>query len=368
MKEINIGKNLAQMRREKGITQDELAQYFDVSKAAVSKWETGTSYPDIALLPQLAAYFNISVDELLGYQPQMTKEDIRKLYHQLAVDFAEKPYDEVMEKCEKIIRKYFSCYSLLVQMGALFLNHAHLAKDPQSLILRVVKLCEKIRNECQDVWIEKEALLIETQAYLVLREPQKVIDLIGETIRPITHETESLAIAYQMQGNKEKSNQILQICMFQHLCSLLGDAITYIAGYGENPKQIEQTIEWAMKVAEIFDIEKLHVNTAFNIYMASAQFYAYMGKMQEALSMLEKYVECCVGINFPLTLGGNDYFDKIDSWIEEFELGKDSPMNALIIKEALIQGMVENPFFKELEQDKRYQELAGQLKINLEGK
>lgn len=50
-----------------------------VSKAAVSKWETGLSYPDITLLPVLAAYFNISIDELMGYEPQMGKEDIRKL-------------------------------------------------------------------------------------------------------------------------------------------------------------------------------------------------------------------------------------------------------------------------------------------------
>lgn len=65
MKETNIAKVLVNMRKEKGITQDELANYIGVSKASVSKWETGQSYPDIAFLPQLAAYFNISVDELI---------------------------------------------------------------------------------------------------------------------------------------------------------------------------------------------------------------------------------------------------------------------------------------------------------------
>ena len=55
---------IMQGRKAKGITQEELAQFMGVSKAAVSKWETGQSYPDITYLPQLAAYFNISVDEL----------------------------------------------------------------------------------------------------------------------------------------------------------------------------------------------------------------------------------------------------------------------------------------------------------------
>ena len=83
MKELNLSNILVKKRKEKGITQDQLAAYIGVSKASVSKWETGQSYPDITFLPQLAANFNMSVDELIGYKPQMTKEDIRKLYLRL---------------------------------------------------------------------------------------------------------------------------------------------------------------------------------------------------------------------------------------------------------------------------------------------
>ena len=62
MKELNLSNILVKKRKEKGITQDQLAAYIGVSKASVSKWETGQSYPDITFLPQLAAYFNMSVD------------------------------------------------------------------------------------------------------------------------------------------------------------------------------------------------------------------------------------------------------------------------------------------------------------------
>ena len=57
MKEIRLGRVLVGNRHKRGITQDELAAYLGVSKAAVSKWETGMTYPDITLLPQLAARF-----------------------------------------------------------------------------------------------------------------------------------------------------------------------------------------------------------------------------------------------------------------------------------------------------------------------
>jgi len=83
MNGINISKIIAGKRRLKGITQDQLATHIGVSKASVSKWETGQSYPDITFLPQLAAYFDISIDDLMGYEPQMTKENIKKLYHRL---------------------------------------------------------------------------------------------------------------------------------------------------------------------------------------------------------------------------------------------------------------------------------------------
>jgi transcriptional regulator with XRE-family HTH domain len=117
MKEINIARAIINKRREKGLTQDDLASYIGVSKASVSKWETGQSYPDITFLPQLAAFFNISMDELMGYEPQMSKEDIRKLYLSLSSDFTVKPFDEVLKRCREIAKKYFSCFPLRNNKG-----------------------------------------------------------------------------------------------------------------------------------------------------------------------------------------------------------------------------------------------------------
>lgn len=104
MKEISIHKIIADKRKEKGITQEELAAYIGITKASVSKWETGQSYPDITFLPLLASYFNISIDELISYKPQMEQEDIKELYHRLAEAFSEKSFDEVMMECRKIIK------------------------------------------------------------------------------------------------------------------------------------------------------------------------------------------------------------------------------------------------------------------------
>lgn len=58
--------SVAELRKLKGVTQVELAEYLGVSFQAVSKWENGTSMPDIEMLPLLSRYFKVSVDEILG--------------------------------------------------------------------------------------------------------------------------------------------------------------------------------------------------------------------------------------------------------------------------------------------------------------
>jgi len=64
--EIQLSKKLKLMRRKNNSTQDELAMYLGISPQAVSKWERNEGYPDITLLPKIAGYFHVSVDELLG--------------------------------------------------------------------------------------------------------------------------------------------------------------------------------------------------------------------------------------------------------------------------------------------------------------
>jgi transcriptional regulator with XRE-family HTH domain len=61
-----LGKRIANLRREKELKQDDLAQMLDVSPQAVSKWENDQTCPDISLLPELAKILGVTVDELLS--------------------------------------------------------------------------------------------------------------------------------------------------------------------------------------------------------------------------------------------------------------------------------------------------------------
>ena len=69
MEQQSMGKRIMQLRKEKGYTQEQLAEMMGVSAQAVSKWENDVSCPDISILPMLAEKLGVSTDELLGVKP-----------------------------------------------------------------------------------------------------------------------------------------------------------------------------------------------------------------------------------------------------------------------------------------------------------
>lgn len=97
--ENTLGKRIAALRRQKELTQDNLAQILDVSSQAVSKWENDQTCPDISLLPQLAQTLGVSVDELLSGKsehlpvvqmlPKEKQKDINDMMLRIIVDSAD---------------------------------------------------------------------------------------------------------------------------------------------------------------------------------------------------------------------------------------------------------------------------------------
>ncbi len=65
--QLNLGTKIRELRRRDERTQDNLAEALGVTAQAVSRWESGTTYPDMQMIPAIANYFHISIDELFGY-------------------------------------------------------------------------------------------------------------------------------------------------------------------------------------------------------------------------------------------------------------------------------------------------------------
>ena len=76
---MEIGKRIKEMRQKRGITQDAMAQHFGLTPQAISKWERGVATPDIALLPDISAYFGVTIDELFSLSDDTRMERIQNM-------------------------------------------------------------------------------------------------------------------------------------------------------------------------------------------------------------------------------------------------------------------------------------------------
>jgi transcriptional regulator with XRE-family HTH domain len=220
LKDINLSNVIAARRREKGVTQEELASYAGVSKASVSKWEKGASLPDIALLPVLAAYFDISIDALMGYEPQLDKTEIKRIYQKLSAGFAGSPFGDVVLECEGLVKKYYSCYPFLLEIVQLYINHAPIAGDEErrkELLGEGIALCARIRDGSKDIALAERAALLQALCYLSLGKPEKVIELLGENIKPAMGGAAIISQAYQSLGKTEKANEVTQAELYHIL-------------------------------------------------------------------------------------------------------------------------------------------------------
>lgn len=84
--QLNIGTKIKELRRRDGRTQEALAEALGVTNQAVSRWESGGSYPDMEIVPAIANYFHVSIDELFGYQndrEERIKEIVEQAKHHM---------------------------------------------------------------------------------------------------------------------------------------------------------------------------------------------------------------------------------------------------------------------------------------------
>ena len=148
---ITIGANIKRLRREKGITQEQLAEAMNVSCAAVSKWERGETYPDVTLLQPLAFYFDVSLDSLMGYDKEKIEEETMRAdaeYRRLI----RADWREARRFIENAYRDYPNDYRIMLDYMYAYIPDAE--PDPEKARVHIeefMPLCDRIISECTDV-------------------------------------------------------------------------------------------------------------------------------------------------------------------------------------------------------------------------
>lgn len=355
------------LRKQMGITQEQIAQQVGVSKAAVSKWETGLSYPDILLLPKIATYLNVSIDTLLGYQPQMTPAQIKETYQRLAQQFATQPFADVFAEIEQLIEEYYACFPLLNELNLLLMNYLQQAPEPQRVMQQMMVICDRIQEQSEDLEMMQQARVVKAVLYLQTHKPEKVLQLLGKDAELRLGTDQIIANAYAQMQNMRAAEEVMQVSLYQQVCEMMSNITSMLQLIIAQQVQYDETVKRGHELIETFQLRHINIHHPLAFYLIAAQGYMQQGIPQEAMRQLTHYVQTCQYVSFPLRQQGDAYFTLIEQWFtRRMMLGGSAPRDDATITEDIYKHIADNPHFVSLQPLPQYRQLLHQLQHYLQ--
>jgi len=144
----NIGENIKKLRNEKQVTQEQLAEHLCISYQAVSKWENSVTTPDIFLLPTIAEYFEVPIDELFKTNMKGYKNKAHRLFALYCYKHTKENFEKADAEFEKLIaenkidKEDMVCYGQLYQFYAQDLN-----KKTEEIYNKAIKMGAEIESQ-----------------------------------------------------------------------------------------------------------------------------------------------------------------------------------------------------------------------------
>ena len=274
---MDIGKKIKNLRLEKNVKQEELAEYLGVSFQAVSKWETGASVPDIALLPNLAVFFGITIDELLQMPEEAEFERMENMFwHERRIpaetfDYCVRFLERVMQNDPKNVRAY-CCMAELYNHRAVY-DH-ELAGEYAKKALELapeerrgwVAYLEANNGVCGDEWYDNHFEVIEYFKEFLVKNPGNYQGLYAVIENMLDDKRFDEAVPY--------IEQIRTAAKTHQYETYMGDVMF---GRGD----LEKALEYWNSAVE-------HFPERWQAYCDRADRFKKLGRYEEALADYEK--------------------------------------------------------------------------------
>ena len=202
MMNLLIGENIKRMRREQDLTQEEVAAHLGISFQAISKWERGDGFPDITMLPVLANYFRVSVDELLG----MNEVEQSKRYKEINLTWTENNQKGLHEENVTLMRRTLKEFPnndlLLVQLSTSLEKLDGTGDEKRRNLGESIAVQEQILRYGEDCEVRSATLFNICFAYWKIGEYDKALEMAKKL--PNLYKARENALLYFLKG-EEKS-------------------------------------------------------------------------------------------------------------------------------------------------------------------
>jgi len=279
---VYLSAKFKELRRARDLTQEQIADIFHVSPQSVSRWETGANYPDIELLPHIAVFFKVTVDELLGTEAIRNEEkaaaytkDIRNLLNSGKSDDA----IALARKAAKEYPQHTGLHYLLVQAMSAACDQTY--KDEIiATNLRIIHL-----SDYKSSLSHRVQLIRQYAGWGMTKEARELIDSLPDEI----WQSQEPWLGLVLEGEAWERNQRHRMVRAKYLLQYLVDG--YIEKADTDIAQKLACTHAKMQIEQLIDTitgqETEPIEHAFD-YIGLAALYAEAGDAENTLVYVEK--------------------------------------------------------------------------------
>ena len=291
---IRIGEVIKSLRNKNKVTQKSLAVYLGVTEQAVSKWESGTGYPDIELLPTIADFFSITVDYLLGVDKTERDKRLEEIYNEIKnIHFYGNSNEETLQNARSYAAEFPSNETILCHLANEICNlHQWSEKPNVNYLTEAEKIYISLIDNTKNIELKNDVIgrlaILYAQGFKNFVKCDDTLNMLTDinNCREIIK-----AVVYR---NTNKDLKPMQNYFKAMLDQLMFNMTNYII-YSKPNEGIhgDSKIEVFEKMIELYkfiigdNLLDFNDDVAY-LYRIIATYKIAQGKKEETLSVLEK--------------------------------------------------------------------------------
>ena len=294
---VKIGEKIKELRKKSNIKQEKLAEYIGVSAQAVSRWEVEGCYPDIELLPSIANFFNISIDELMCFDVMKNQEKINVIIQQTGGERSKKWFDgSIIEMLRNATQEFPNNYDLLycLSKALCFTQKPYVSFDEEERLKNLresISICIRILDDCTDDNLRFRSLQVLAKAYKYIGEQEKAVETANKL--PLAYDSRDMVLLEILDG-EAKSNQIVQNIwllsdMFEHSIKNLADS-----KYKDNAEKRIELFKKLVSFEKILHEDNDYIHETLRlraVHYWIAEEYLKLKDYDNALASIENFAD-----------------------------------------------------------------------------
>lgn len=316
--QIKLGEKIRELRKRDNRTQEALADALGVTGQAVSRWEANGGYPDMEIIPAIANYFNVTIDELFGHSLDEKQQRYQELYDEydkmahrwekpdilipyLRNALAEFPGDEklLMALAKQLYYKFDSTVHGVSHDGGYWMPDYKKMRERESWE-EAEKIMNNLLETTHDKDIRENCHQLLLFIYTYIGEIDKAKNIANQASDIVCCKDELLEFIYGEEGERQKQNNILHYATWMY----------YKLKFSESESRVDPEKRIALREAYIPFLETLfdgtfgfHVTEMRWIHLDLAELYAKQDNTEKALHHLRKVCEYSLQFDEYLTKG-----------------------------------------------------------------